>query len=111
MTKTFKKLIMTLLLILGMSSAYAGSGHSHDASESLIINNAKYELLNLIKKGKFNKTWKNAKRLNIIKQGFFSNKEWVVSFKNDSVKNISKQIVYIYFTSYGKFKGVNYKGN
>jgi len=109
MKNIIKKLLITLLL--GLTPAFASGGHSHDASEYVIENNAKYELGKLIKKGKFNNSWKEAKKVKMIKQGLPFNKEWVVGFKNNTVADVNKQTVYIYLTTYGKYKGANYKGN
>jgi DNA-binding MarR family transcriptional regulator len=109
MRKTIKALVVTLLLTLGFTSAYAGSGHSHASSKMTIERNAKYELGQLIKKGKLEQSWKNAKQTSMEKQGLIS-KEWVIGFTNESVTDAKKRVLYIYLTTYGKFIGANYNG-
>ena len=110
------KLILQLLLIITFTAIntlnlYAGTGHSHNVSIKEINKIAKIELKKLIKTKRIDVSWKNAKKMSTKQQKTSSGKEWIVSFKNKNVKNISKQIIYIYLTTYGKFKGANYKGN
>lgn len=69
MIKTLKKLMITLLLTVGITSAFAGGGHSHEANEYIIESNAKYELGKLINKGKFDESWKKSKKVTMKKQG------------------------------------------
>jgi len=107
MKNIIKTLLITLLLTLGVAPVFASGGHSHDASEYVIENNAKYELGKLIKKGKFDNSWK----VSMLKKGLPFNKEWVVGFTNDTISDVKKQTVYIYLTTYGKYKGANYNGN
>jgi len=110
MTKQIKALVVTLLLTLGFTPVFAGSGHSHDESQATIKKNAKYELGKLVKKGKIDSSWNEAKQTSMKKQGIIS-KEWVVGFTNEKIKDIKKQVIYIYLSTYGKFKGANYKGD
>jgi hypothetical protein len=110
MIKIIKSIIVTLILTLGASSLYAGAGHSHNVSEDKILRNAKGAVNKLVATDKLNKSWLDSKLLKMKKQNLSFGKEWKVSFKNDKVEDSTKQILYVYLTTYGQVKGVNYKG-
>lgn len=104
MNKKIKAIIITLMLTLGVSNTFAGSGHSHVASKSKIEKNAKKALQRFVNNEKIVKSWLNAEMFNIKKMG----SEWKVSFNNEKIQDKSKKILNFYMTSYGKVKGANY---
>ena len=106
--KSIKVLILTL--ILGLTSLYAGAGHSHNISDNDIKVRAQNHITSLINKEKIDTSWKNYKMGKMEKRGIIS-KEWVVSFINSKIEDKTKQTLFVYLTSYGKVKGVNYKGD
>ena len=108
MTKTLK--IALVMMILCISSLYAGAGHSHSVSQSTIKKNAKIELKRLVNEKKIESTWLEAKQISAKKQGKHA-KEWVIGFENLQIEKIDRQKLYIYLTPYGKIKGANYKGD
>ena len=42
---------------------------------------------------------------------FNKSTEWVISFGNDYLKDVEKQILYIFINMDGKVTGANYTGN
>lgn len=106
--KQFTKIIVLALFLASASSqafaAAAGKGHSHIASETKIIRNAKNTLEMFIVKQKIGKTWSKAKLVSAQKRG----QEWVVNFQNSAILDKTKQNLYIYLTSYGKMKGATF---
>ncbi len=105
-----KKSLLLFIFLFGTLQAFAGAGHSHNVSQSTIKKNASYHLMQLAQKEKIDKSWKDAKFLNMTQRGIIS-KEWVASFKNSTINDKSKQVIYIYLTTYGKVKGANYQGD
>ena len=100
-----KTLIITILLFL--TPLFGGAGHSHDVSKSLIKKNAKASLIKLVKQGKISYSWKGAELIS-AKRNKSVKKEWIVSFKNNKIDDLKKSVIFIYLSSYGKFKGANY---
>jgi len=108
MKTTIKKSLLLSILLFSTIQLFAGSGHSHSVSESTIKNNAIKNIKVLIQNKKIAKSWENAKFESMKRQGVFL-KEWKVSFKNSSIQDLNKQIIFIYLTTYGKIKGANFK--
>ena len=109
MKRTINAIVVTLVLLFS-SSAYAqqaSATHSHVASKQKIEKYAKRALNALAAKGKIEKSWENQKITNIKKVG----KEWIVEFKNSSIKEKRKAKLSLYLTTYGKVKGANYSGS
>lgn len=127
MEKMMKKLSMLTLFLSAMTfglSAYAGSGHSHDkdgghgnhvhshgpVSESGVKERATRMLQGLIKRGVIEKSWEGAKPVNAEKKMFSKGEEWVISFKNDKLKDKSRQTLYIFYSLDGHYIAANYTG-
>lgn len=106
-----------IALLLTSVSVYA-HGHSHDgghshveeASKSKIKSIAKDALQDLIKQKKIDKSWSDISIKDMEKKKFNGHNEWVVSFKNLKIDEISKQNVYIFMKLSGKITGANYTG-
>lgn len=122
-----KRLIMTLLVVSAMTfglPAYAGSGHAHDkdgghsnhghSHGSFDSNRAKTKamrmLAGLIKKGIIEPSWEGARPAKAEKKTFAKGPEWIVSFKNDKVKDKAKQTLYIFYSLDGHYIAANYSG-
>jgi len=117
-----RQLLFVVLISLGLVSgtAIAGSGHSHGpdgghklqgpASEAAIIKRATKVMNNLAKKGTIDASWSNGKQVAIEKAIYANGPEWVVTFKNDKVKDVKKQMLYIFYSLNGHYIAANYTG-
>ncbi len=99
------------------SPAHAGGGgdcHFHGnapAKESVVAGCANEQKDTLIRNGKIDASWKSVKLDKAETVEGKSKKEWKVTFKNDAVKDASKQTLYLFFTLSGNFIGANFTGN
>ena len=100
---------------------YAGAGHTHDKdgghshssgpiSESKAKSKATRTMKNLASRGVINKSWTASKLIKAEKKIFSKGLEWVMSFKNESVKDKAKQILYIFYSLDGHYIAANYTG-
>jgi len=118
-----KTLIKTTIVAVALTcgTLYAGGSHSHDGehghshtqvevSKSYVEKVAIQDRMKLIKKKQIDASWSNIPTLNIEKKQFHHNTEWVVSFKNEKIKDKSKQVLYIFVSLYGQVTGANYTG-
>ena len=67
-------------------------------------------LKGLVNKGVIDKSWKGTKPVKAEKKAFAKGPEWVVSFKNDKVKDKTKQTLYIFYSLDGHYIAANYSG-
>jgi len=112
--------IAILLTSLAFSlPTYAGSGHSHDKdgghSHGAISNKKAVEkgiakIKFLAQKGTIDQSWAVISEGSATKKTFNHNPEWVVKFKNDKIKEKSKQNLYIFFSLDGHYIAANYTG-
>ena len=120
-----KKLSVITLSLVVMAfgvSTHAGTGHSHDKdgghsnhSHGLIESSGAKEkatrmLAGLVKKGVIDKSWEGTNPANAEKKMFSKGEEWVVSFKNEKLKDKSKQTLYIFYSLDGHYIAANYTG-
>lgn len=105
-------------------SAQAGSGHAHDkdgghsnhghAHGPLTAAEAKAKatrtMHGLAQRGVIEKSWISTKPGKAEKKTFSKGEEWVVSFKNDKIKDKSKQTLYIFYSLDGHYIAANYTG-
>jgi hypothetical protein len=84
--------------------------HIQKVSEEHIQRVAKKQVLNLIEKEKIEKSWSDTPVLNMEKKQFHRTTEWVVSYKNKTIKDQTKQMLYIFVNLYGKVTGANHTG-
>jgi hypothetical protein len=111
MKTIIKKMLITGILTIGFSPLYAGSGHSHaptEVSSSAIQSIAKDEVTRLVKADKIDKSWLN-KKINIMEK-YNKGYEWRISFKNDQIKDTTKQMLYIFVRTDGTVTAANYTG-
>ena len=113
--KLLKIAIFTLLLTLGFSPLAAhGGAHIHNSSEipeAKVKDIASAYVDKLINDGKIERSWSKSSIINSEKKKFNKNIEWIVSFGNDYLSNVEKQILYIFVSQDGKVTGANYTGN
>lgn len=90
-----------------------GSCHFHGqkpATESVVTDCANKRRATLVKSGKLDGTWQNAKleKLELVdgKKG----KEWKVSFSNPAASDKTKQTLYVFFSHPGNFIAANFTG-
>jgi len=117
-----RQLLFVLLISLGLMSgtAIAGSGHSHGpdgghklsgpASEATIIKRATKVVNNLAKKGSIDASWVDGKQVSMERAIYAKGPEWVITFKNDKVKDVKKQMLYIFYSLDGHYIAANYTG-
>ena len=109
MKKIIKSIVSAVVVMFAItSSVFAGAGHSHNASEAKIERNAKMGVKRYIKANKIPKSWANAKMVKMEKEEREGG-DWIVTFKNNQIKDKSKNTLNIYLTTYGKVQGGNYK--
>jgi hypothetical protein len=90
-----------------------GSCHFHGqkpATEAVVTDCANKRRATLVKSGKLDSTWQNAKleKLELVdgKKG----KEWKVSFSNPAASDKTKQTLYVFFSHPGNFIAANFTG-
>ena len=100
-------------------SVQAGGGHAHGpgghaaqkpVSSEKAIDLASKKVAELAKRGVIDKSWENAGSSEIEKKTYGPRKEWKVTFKNDKVKEASKQTLYLFYRLGGKYIAANYTG-
>ncbi|MCD6212756.1 MAG: hypothetical protein J7J02_07210 [Sulfurovum sp.] len=84
--------------------------HIQKVSEEHIQRVANKQMLNLIEKAKIAKSWSDAPVSNMEKKPFHRTTEWVVIYKNQEIKDQTKQTLYIFVNLYGKVTGANHTG-
>lgn len=118
--------IISLLLVSFVFSApiHAGSGHAHDKDGghnnhghihgALTADKAKIKAIRtmqgLAKRGVIDKSWTSTTPDRAEKKIFSKGEEWVVSFKNETIKDKSKQTLYIFYSLDGHYIAANYTG-
>ncbi|MEA3370776.1 MAG: DUF6488 family protein [Campylobacterota bacterium] len=114
--KLIKIFIMAILLTCSFTSLNAHGTHKHaekkaGVTETVANDIAKVYLKKLIKEAKVESSWSKSSIINSEKKMFHKHKEWVVSFGNDSMKDVEKKILYIFVGMDAKVTGANYTGN
>lgn len=104
---------------------YAGSGHAHDKdgghsvqghahgaiSSKKAATKAKHKVAYLAKTGKIDKSWSGLKHVSVEKKKFKKGEEWVITFKNNKVKDKTKQSLYIFYSLDGHYIAANHTGD
>lgn len=117
MTKSIKATL--ILLTLTFSTLYAQNGYDYyyygnggttnnKLNKASISKIAKEEVKRLIFERKIPKNWKSMPISKIKKS---NSNDWIVTFNNLKIKDVSKQNLYIFVNLYGSIKGVNYTGH
>jgi len=117
MTNLLKASLILLTLLFTSLSAKNGYDYYHygnggsnykKLNKSSITKIAQAELKRLTMKKKVPKSWKSIPVSTIKKS---NTDDWQIVFKNENIKDKSKQKLYIFIGIYGKIKGVNYTGH
>jgi hypothetical protein len=121
MKNIIKTTLATGLLTFAYSPLYAGAGHDHshdhghdhaqkELSKDLAQKKANEKIKQLVEIKKIEKSWLKAPVLASNKKKFSGHLEWVISYKNESIKESKKQVLYIFVNMHGKITGSNYSG-
>ena len=114
----FKTIFIATLLGFSSMTLMAGSGHdhghSHDApvavNQSVATENATKVVASLIKKNKLEKSWSSIKAGSVEKKIYNNTPEWVVTFVNEKITDVTKQKLYVFLTPGGDYIAANYTG-
>jgi len=113
--KLFKIAVFTLLLTFGFTPLAAhGGAHTHKSSEipeAKVKDIASAHVEKLVYESKIERSWLKSSVIDSEKKLFNKSTEWVISFGNDYLKDVEKQILYIFINMDGKVTGANYTGN
>ena len=112
--KLVKIAIFTLLLTLGLTSLAAHGSHTHKSSEipkAKVKDIATAYVDKLVNETKIERSWLKSSIIDSEKKKFNKTAEWVISFGNDYLKDVEKQILYVFISMDGKVTGANYTGN
>lgn len=113
MNSFIKKIIVTILLTCGFTSAYAQKVSNHTlsiANETYIQKVALKEIDRLISKNSIEKSWADKPIISIEKKSFNDSLEWVIKLENKEIKDINKQNIYVFVTLNGVLISSNYTG-
>jgi hypothetical protein len=93
----------------------AGGGHDHGHSHATVTQGqaedaAMKRVMMLAEKGKIDSSWKSVAVENSVKKKYGNRMEWVVSFKNENIEDQTKQTLYIFLSTAGKYIAANYSG-
>lgn len=117
----------TTLIFLGLSTIFSAQasmaggghnhGHGHDHEPAVTVNadtakaKAKGAIKLLIKRKKLEQSWSSIEPNSAEKKTFNHKPEWVVTFVNKDVNDSTKQKLYVFLTSAGKYIAANFTGN
>lgn len=109
-------LLISSLLFIAPVISIAGAGHDHGHSHEAISGTeaqikASQKMHQLVKSGKIDATWSEVKTGSIAQKDFGHGPEWVITFKNDKVKDVSKQILYLFYSQDGHYIAANFDGS
>ena len=109
--KTFIKIAL-FAFVLNLTPLFAhGGGHSHTiATQAKVKTIAKLNIKELVADKIINRSWLKIPILDIKKKKFGEENEWVIRFNNKSIKDIKKQMLYVFINLYGEVTGTNYSG-
>lgn len=111
-------LLFSTLLIFG-APIMAGTGHEHDTggghshgpvSSDEVTKRATKKIKQLAKAGKIDNSWIDIKAKNVEQKTFSKGPEWLISFKNDTIKEAGKQTLYFFYSLDGHYIAANYTG-
>ncbi len=107
-------LFATLLLAFPVAPVIAGSGHSHGPQKAIsseqAASRASKFIARMVDAEKIDASWVKIAPDSVEKKTFSQDPEWVVTFKNNNIKDPSKQTLYMFLSLYGDALGANYTG-
>lgn len=104
-------LLFTSPVMAGAGHDHGGGGHSHGpvAGEAVIMK-ATEKVKSLAESGKIDKSWAGIKAVGATQKTFANESEWVVTFKNEKLSDVTKQTLYLFFTLDGSYIATNFTG-
>jgi len=108
----FIVILLTAATLLA-TSAFAGTGHSHDGpfTEMEAIKDASAIVADFVQKGRLDASWSEVEATEVQKKTIeYSQQEWVVTFSNPSEPDPKKKTLYVFFNAYGEFSRFNFSG-
>ena len=111
-----RKFILYFLTVLALSvtSAYAGSNHSHGPFEPIkkeqALTYASDIVAAIAEQGELDASWANIKPTEAINKNL-SGPKWVISFNNPKVTDKEKQTLYVFLSLDGQYLGTNFTGS
>lgn len=118
-----KILIIAFTVIFSPLTALAGGGHDHGHGHShgqvpaaVEVNQSQAEVVAtlrkgmLINKGKIDKSWRSVKVATAEKKKNGDQYEWLITYKNDQIKEATKKTLYIFISSTGDYIAANFTG-
>lgn len=97
----------------------AGGGHSHTpdgghshgpVSSDEAMSRADKKVHQLATKGVIDASWSGVQATSAEQKTFAKDVEWVIVFKNDKLKDPTKQTLYLFFSLDGYYIAANYSG-
>lgn len=106
-----QSIVLTIALSFFSAVAFAGTDHSHDpVTQQQAEQNASQVVSTLVSRGVIEESW-GAVRVASSEQKVFSGQtEWVVSYRNESISDLSKRTLYVFLTLGGEYLAANYTG-
>ena len=113
-----RSLLFGATFLLFSVTAAAGDGHDHDhgshshdpVTQSQAEEAAVKSVEKLVSKRKVADSWKGIKVASSEKKKFGNREEWMVSFKNETASDPSKQTLYIFLSLTGDYIAANFTG-
>jgi len=118
--KNLTLILLFLSATLFTSLIMAGGGHEHDSdgghsqgpvSSDNVINRALKKVSKMATAGKIDASWSGVKAGHAEQKTYSKGPEWVVTFKNDKIKDTAKKTLYLFFSLDGHYIASNYTGN
>ncbi len=108
-------LIFSLIIFLFPLVAFSGSGHDHGHGHASISKSqaemvAATIITGLVDKKEIDDSWKSIQASASEKKKFPNGLEWVISFKNENISDLTKQTIYVFLTLDGGYLAANYTG-
>lgn len=104
-------LLFTSPVMAGAGHDHGSGGHSHGpVSSEAVIMKATEKVKSLAESGKIDKSWAGIKAVGATQKTFANESEWVVTFKNEKLSDVTKQTLYLFFTLDGMYIATNFTG-
>lgn len=118
--KIIATITFSLSLLLISPVSIAGPGHEHDShgghaqgpiSDDKVSAKAKNRVQHLIESGKIAKSWEGLSATQAVQKTYSKGPEWVVTFDNKNISDLSKQTLFLFYTLDGHYIAANFTGN
>ena len=103
-------------MLFFVTPVIAGSGHSHGPAKAPVSGEvAASQALEAVKElastGKIDASWVGIKESKVEQKTFNNGPEWVVMYKNQEIKDGTKQTLYVFLTLSGEYIAANFTGS